>query len=328
MPAEWVWEAGVGETRAALIDDDAILAARIERDGALREGTVCRGRLLRMLPETNRAVVRLDGGEEVLLRPAPRLSEGAAISVVITREPIPEEGRLRPAHARLAEQGAAAAAAPTLAERLGAGGVPVRRLLSHQPDALEAAGWSELLDEAASGAIAFTGGLLRLSLTPAMTLFDVDGQLGADALAVAGARAAAVAIRRLDIGGSIGVDLPTVAKPARAAAAAAVDAILPQPFERTAVNGFGFLQIVRPRSRASIPELVRGNPALSAALALLRRAEREPLHGRRTLVAASAVLARIMPEWQAELARRLGTDIGLRADADLPISGGYVEPAR
>ena len=40
-----------------------------------------------------------------------------------------------------------------------------------------------------------------------------------------------------------------------------VDAILPQPFERTAVNGFGFLQIVRPRRHASLFELAADRAA-------------------------------------------------------------------
>ena len=112
-----------------------------------------------------------------------------------------------------------------------------------------------------------------MSLTPAMTLFDVDGSLPPAELAVAGAAAAARAIRRLGIGGSIGIDLPTLpARADRQAAAAALDAVLPQPFERTAVNGFGFLQIVRRRERPSLPELVQGDPVGAAARALLRRA--------------------------------------------------------
>ncbi|MEX7252847.1 hypothetical protein AB2D16_32835, partial [Pseudomonas aeruginosa] len=80
---------------------------------------------------------------------------------------------------------------------------------SHETDALEAAGWSELLDEAASGEIVFPLGALRLSPTPAMTLFDVDGAPPLDTLAVAAAHAVARAIRRHGIGGSIGIDFPT-----------------------------------------------------------------------------------------------------------------------
>ena len=106
---------------------------------------------------------------------------------------------------------------------------------------------NDLLDEARTGVVTFAGGELRISPTPAMTLIDVDGYLEPDELAVLGAAEAARAIRRLDIGGSIGIDLPTASgKAARQAAAAAIDGALPRPFERTAVNGFGFVQIVRP----------------------------------------------------------------------------------
>ena len=73
---------------------------------------------------------------------------------------------------------------------------------------LDAAGWNDLLEEARGGIVRFAGGELRISPTPAMTLIDVDGHLPPDELAVVGASAAARAIRRLDIGGSIGVDLP------------------------------------------------------------------------------------------------------------------------
>ena len=128
-----------------------------------------------------------------------------------------------------------------------------------------------------------------MSLTPAMTLFDVDGSLPPAALAEAGAAAAARAIRRFGITGSIGIDLPTLPRGPETGGRAALDAILPQPFERTAVNGFGFLQIVRRRERPSMPELLQADPAGAAARALLRRAER--LTGAVTLHAAPAVIA-------------------------------------
>ena len=112
-------------------------------------------------------------------------------------------------------------------------------------------------------------------MTPAMTLIDVDGNLPAAELAMAGARAGAAAIRRHGIGGSIGVDLPTVdSKAVRLAAAEAVDELLPKPFERTAVNGFGFLQIVRPRSHASLFELAAERASFEARV-LLRTGARE-----------------------------------------------------
>src|SRR4051794_16907223 len=41
--AEWLYEAGIGEARAALVEDGRILKARIELDG-VRAGTVAAGR--------------------------------------------------------------------------------------------------------------------------------------------------------------------------------------------------------------------------------------------------------------------------------------------
>ena len=132
---------------------------------------------------------------------------------------------------------------------------------------------------------------------------------------------------RLGIGGSIGIDLPTVAgKAARQAAAAAIDDVLPQPFERTAVNGFGFVQIVRPRARASLVELAHDRAAFEAR-ALLRRAA---LRGRaRRLVAHPAVIAVLerQPDWLDALARQIGGAVSLRADAFARHVGGHAEPA-
>jgi hypothetical protein len=161
-----------------------------------------------------------------------------------------------------------------------------------------------------------------------MSLIDVDGWLAPAELAVAGAAAAASMILRHGIGGSIGIDLPTAnAKAARLAAAEAVDAILPQPFERTAVNGFGFLQIVRRRARASLPERIQGDPVGAATRALLRRAERTPGAGTRTIRAAPAIIALIerRVDWREALARRIGAPIGLHTDAALAISAGHVD---
>jgi hypothetical protein len=323
MPG-WIVERGIGETRAALIDGDTILEAHIEPDDTLRAGTVLPARLARRLTQRNEGIVVWDGGE-AMLAPLPRgVPEGATVLVEITRPPLPEAGKPKRARARPALEGTVPGEGPDLLDRL-----PDAQLVGRfDADLLEDAGWSTLLEEAITGQVGFATGSLTLSLTPAMTLIDVDGEQAPAALAVAGAAAAARAIRRLDIGGSIGIDLPDAGdKAARQAAAAAIDASLPQPFERTAVNGFGFVQIVRRRSRVSIPELFALEPVAAHARALLRRAERTGGAGARTLTAHPALVAYLAarPAWLAELERRIGAPVGLREDPALAISAGHVQ---
>jgi hypothetical protein len=321
--AEWLYEEGIGEARAALVEDDAIIEAIIELPEALRAGTVAVGRLTTILVPARRGIVTLESGDEALLEPLPAsLTEGAALRVEIVREAIAESGRAKLPKCRVTE--AEPREGPNLRARLSG---KVTTLSPAGPDLLERAGWSETLEEAMTGEMPFPGGGLRMSLTPAMTLFDVDGAAAPAALAVAGAAAAARTIRRFGIAGSIGIDLPTLpSKADRQAAASAFDAILPQPFERTAVNGFGFLQVVRKRERASLPELLQGDPVGAAARALLRLAERAPGAGAHTLHAAPAVNARLEahPDWLGLLSRRTGGAIALQAEAGLAISAGHV----
>jgi hypothetical protein len=310
--AEWLYEEGIGENRAILVEDGVIVEAAIELPG-LRAGAVVAARL------TNVAgIATLADGSEAIVA-APGLTEGAAFHAEIVREAIPEPGRPKPPRARATDL--PLRTGPSLADRIG----NPAPLPGHGPDLFEQAGWSELLEQAATGEIAFEGGALRMSLTPAMILFDVDGGLSPAVLAEAGAAAAARAILRLDLAGSIGIDLPTLPRDRRQAAAAAVDAILPQPFERTAVNGFGFLQIVRRRRRASIPELLRADPVAAASRALLRRAGR--LAGPVTLHAAPKVVALLeaRPEWMAALARQTGGGATLLGEPGLAISAGHVQ---
>ena len=156
-----------------------------------------------------------------------------------------------------------------------------------------------------------------------MTLIDVDGHLPPAELAMAGAEAAARTILRHNIAGSIGIDLPTLAgKAQRQEIGTAVDAILPQPFERTAMNGFGFIQIVRPRARASLFELAADRAAFEAR-ALLRRAASKR-SGRRRLIAHPSVI-RVLeqhPDWPERLSRHVGGAVTLRGDPSLPIHAG------
>jgi ribonuclease G len=311
--AEWLYEDGIGEARAALVDDGTILEAVIEPESAsARAAAVVAARLSEILVPRLSGRLTLDGGEEALLDGIPPgTTQGATLLVRIVREAIPEAGRPKLAKAVAAQPGETARPGTTLLERIRANGSPVRILQSHEPDLLESAGWSELIEEAETGEIAFLGGALRMSITPAMTLFDVDGGPPVEPLAIAGAAAAGRTIRRMGIGGSIGIDLPTLSgRQARRAAAEALDAALPLPFERTAVNGFGFLQIVRRRTRASLPELLAADPAGAALRAALRRAERDPpTDGQLRLLPRAHALALARPAWIEALARRTGRTI-------------------
>jgi hypothetical protein len=325
---EWLIERGIGETRAALLDNGRILEARIEVQGTIPAGTILEARLVDLGSNGRNGIARDDEGDEYLLPNVPReVTQGAKLNIEVTRPALPGPEPWKRPLAR-ATRNEFRQASP-LAERLGASGVPVRELsLPAQRDTLAEAGWNDLVDEARSGRVDFAGGSLGLFQTPAMTLIDVDGFLPPAELSKAGARAAVEAILRLDIGGSIGIDLPTVTgRAARQSAAETVDAILPQPFERTAVNGFGFLQIVRPRPRASLLELAQDRAAFEAR-ALLRRAAFEP-SGPKRLVGHPAVIAVLEArrDWIDALSRQVGGAVTLRSKPSLPIHNAYAENA-
>lgn len=329
--AEWIYEDGIGERRATLVDGGHIIECHVERDDdGVSVGAICDARIL---PRDDSAmiVVSLTGGEEALLSALPSATSiGATILVEVTRSAIAERDMVKRAKCRPAPEGAGPRHAPTLFERICATGTPVRTLHPHEDDALEEAGWSEWSDVALSGNMAFAGGMLRLALTPAMTVIDVDGTLAAAELARTGAEAAARAIRALGISGNIVIDLPTQgSKGGRIAAAEAFDTALPLPFERTAVNGYGLLQVIRPRNYASLAERWHYAPVASAALALLRRAER---HGVRSAGAEMLITANpsecawvsARPALVDALTRRTARHIVLQGDAGIGIGHGHV----
>jgi hypothetical protein len=312
---EWLVERGIGETRFALVEDGEIVEARILVDGIIPAGSVLRAALKRV----GKPAVAMVGEREFLLpNGAAGFTEGEALTIEATREAIPGVEPWKRGLAKVSEGEARPAPLPE--------GVALS--LPASEDRLERAGWSDLIEEARSGVIRFAGGELRVSVTPAMTLIDVDGTLLPRELALAGARSAVRTIVRHGIGGSIGIDLPTIAgKDERKAVDEAIDGALPQPFERTAMNGFGFVQIVRPRRHASLFELAQDRAAFEART-LLRRSAFERA-GPKTVVAHPGVCAVLKANdaWIETLSRQVGGPVGLRADGTLTISGGYAEPA-
>jgi hypothetical protein len=304
---EWLIERGIGETRAALVEDDNIIEARVRRDGVIPAGTILEAKLAAVAP---RVTVEAGGETFLLPRGVSGVSDGRSLLIEVTRESLGGAEPWKRGLARITEE--APRPAPPLAEgreaRIGS--------------------WDDLLEEARSGIIPFNGGELRVEPTAAMTMIDVDGWLAPAQLAQVAACAAARAIRRLDISGSIGIDFPTLgAKQARREVDQVLDEFLTKPSERTAINGFGFVQVVRPRSRASLVELARDRAPFEARALLRRVAAEHP--GPKRIVAHPAVIAVLdkQPLWLDALARQLGGAVGLRADAGVPMSGGYAEPA-
>ena len=312
MP-DWLVERGIGERRAVRLQGGEITASRVLLDGIVPAGSILSAKLLRA---GKPAIAAADGQEFVLRDGAGAATEGQAIAIEVTREAIPGGEHWKRPLAKLSNEEPRAAV------------IDAKELQFPSPhDSLEDSGWSDLLEEARTGIVAFAGGALRVSPTPAMTLIDVDGTLPPPELAMAGAKAAARTIMRHGIGGSIGIDLPTVqGKEQRTAIGAAVDTILANPFERTAVNGFGFLQVIRPRRHASLFELAADRAAFEAR-ALLRLAARETGSVQLAVHPAVAAVIGAHPDWIETLARQVGGPVGLRSDTRLTISGGHAEKA-
>jgi hypothetical protein len=301
---EWIIEDGVGEIRAALIDNGEIVEARVRRNGIIPAGTILEGRLLAVAP---RVTVEAGGEQFLLPRGVSGIGEGRTLRIEVTREALGGTEAWKRGLARLTDE--PVRGAPLLAEGR-AGRIE---------------GWDDLLEEARSGLVRFEGGELRIEPTAAMTMIDVDGWLVPDRLAQMAAWAAAFAIRRLDIGGPAGIDFPTLRdKSQRRAVDDVLKDYLPVPFEKTAMNGFGFVQVVRPRSRASLIDLA-ANRASFEARALLRRAGGEL--GSIRLVGHPAVIAILeaRTDWTERLSREVGGTVGLRAEAGLAMAGGYAE---
>jgi hypothetical protein len=300
-------EAAPGATRALLLDGETVVEAHLARaDEALPAGLVAPARLVER--QGVRATVAIAQGE-ALLEPAPAdWRQGETRFAEVVREARSDGARHK--QARVAPHPGPARAAPTLAERLAVHDIEAVQLFG--PNRLAEAGWDAVVEEAQTGLIDFRGGRLVMADTPAMMVIDVDGLGDLARLAEDAARAVAAAIRRHGIGGPVVVDFPSLGgRGPRAAVDAILAEALPLPFEKTAMNGFGLVQIIRPRTRLSLPEQVR-RPGF-VALELLRRAMR--LTGAVTLSGPASVTGWLAerPALADELARQTGGRVTLAA---------------
>jgi ribonuclease G len=311
--AEWQVERGIGEDRALLLDGDIVLGAKVRWPDELHAGQAVQLRLVTKPSGARRGLAHDTAGREVLVDRLPAtLTEGERFPAVITRGAVAERGRFKHAQARAGE----------LATEAGDPFTVGREVPRFPPGAWED-GWLA----AADGEIAFPGGTLVCSVTPAMTVIDIDGALPPRALAIAAVPAIARAVRQLDLGGAIAIDFPTLPDKAdrKAVDAALEQALATWPHERTAMNGFGLVQLVTRLDGPSLLHRLTLDRAAACARWMLRQAEAVAEPGALLLTLHPAVRARLEPDWLDQLTRRAAREVRLAEDATLALTGGFAQ---
>ncbi len=319
--AEWFLEEGIGEHRAIRLEGGEIAEAIVMWPGGLASGLVEDAVLTTRRKGSRRGTATFDNGEIALVDRLPAdAAEGARIRLQIVRPALAEVGRAKHAHARPTT--APVRPAPSLAETLSGAGHAVRTVRQF-PEC----DWDELMGEAMDGHVDFSGGALHFACTPAMTVCDVDGDLPARELALEAALALSQAMKRLDLRGNIGVDFPTLPakEDRRAVDSALADALARWPHERTAMNGFGFVQIVARLERPSLLQRATYHRSAFAARQLLRRAEHLEGAGAVEMRAHPAVIAQLSAPLLEELQRRTGRQVSTMCDPALAMEASHAQ---
>lgn len=319
--AEWLVETGIGEERAIRLHDGAIAEARVRWPGALAPGLIEDARLIARTAGSARGKARFSNGEEAVVDRLPRdANEGGIIRLEVIRAPIAEKGRHKLAHARPTDK--PPTPAPSLADELASEGQQVTQIRR-----FPGSEWDDLVAEALAGEVSFDGGSLLLTPAPAMTLIDIDGHLPPRALAIAAVSEVAAVLKRLEIRGSIGIDFPTLESKAdrREVDEALGAALADWPHERTAMNGFGFVQLIARSKGPSLLQRAALNPAGVAARLVLRQAEGVAEPGAILITCPPSVAALLRDEWLAELSRRSGRTVRVKPDPGLALAGGFAQ---
>lgn len=312
--AEWLIEEGIGERRALLIEGERVLGAKVMWPGELAAGTRITGKLTAKLKGTRRGIALLEGGAEALVdHLPPQATEGQTLDLVVTRAAVAERGRLKRAQVRVA-----GADAPTMSW-------PEGRVVHRLPAGL----WEEVWHAASSASLDFPSGEVLVSVTPAMTVIDIDGVGAPRDVALAAVPAIAQALAWFDLGGNIGIDFPTLAaKDDRRAVDEALGAMLAGwPHERTAMNGFGFVQLVaRLEGPSLLHRFATTRLGVSARMALRRAELAAQGTGRMLLLTVHPALkAKLKADWLADLARRTGREVRIATDPGLAIEAAHAQ---
>ena len=305
-----------GERQAAIVEDGNIVEIHIQREALSALGEYGSGRIDRKTPSG--AYVIADDGSALLLRSKMGIPEGARVLFEVTREAMAEPGRNKPPEISLRDY-----LPDPLPEkdvlwdaRLASLGQPVAKGSVAEGFDLAIAGQSQLGDATVS-----------FQRTKAGLVFDVDGIGDAFAINRIAATEIARILRLYQVGAMVMIDFVSMeSKVQRTQIAEIFDAssaVDSRPFERTAVNGYGMMQVVRARPRPSVLDHLFGTriAALSVetqAYWLLRAVAQSSGFGLRTVTAQPDVAILLQSErwteWRAQAMRLAGAEMRVVAD--------------
>jgi ribonuclease G len=338
-----LWDSAPGEIRLMFHENGKLLEFRLLRllDGKppILPGSTQQVRLGPKLGP-HRALVFHEGGESEI-SPIPDCTEGSWLTAKMVRAAVPEPGRWKRAIFQPAESanfGLGAYIArhwPNLTAIACAGPIEaaqIRSILTVDcPDividaeAIADAQCDLWCERGITGEFVIDGGLLTVERTRAMTMIDIDGTKPAHSVNLTAAKAIPWLLRLYGIGGQVGIDfLASANKAERAEIDSALGSacMVLGTHERTAVSGFGFAQLVLPRTGPNVIETLCGTGWKEAsietqALMLLREAAQSHGNGTRELIASASIVQQIesWPQLLCELQSRLGCAVTLRCDS-------------
>ncbi len=311
-----------GERRVGVFEDGVLVELHLHRNNALMWGETGTAKI--KTKSSNSHFLRTSEKQDLLLRGEVTESVGKTLPFRIVREAIAEPGLLKLAEARrLTEDDK---------ERS-----PDGQWASRFPKTRAGPAHMAAMSDALSAALTCTAqvGHAQISFqrTKLGLVIDVDGEGKALPINLAAAREIARLLRLYQVGGMVLIDFIAVnSKAERQEIALAFDeaaAADERGFERSAVNGFGLLQVVRARPRPSVLDMLFGTHIQSAsdetqALWLLRDAAREPGIGTRTITAPPSV-AQWLTKYNSrslisEVEKITGAPLSIVAD---PLLTGY-----
>ncbi|MEL7199146.1 MAG: ribonuclease [Pseudomonadota bacterium] len=308
----WLIENGIGETRALLVEDGKPRAAKLWWDGEVYCGQITTAKLIAKQSGSRRGTAQIESGEEILVDKLPReLTEGKRFSVRISRAVIAERGRYKRAQGRYVNESSIAQAQTD----------PFADLDTTHVSAFDPGLWEEVWTSASAGALDFPGGGIVLSATPAMTLIDVDCSHPEEAYHNA-IPAIAKALRWFDIGGNVGIDFPTIIdkRDRKAYDNRLAERLGDWPHESTAMNGFGFVQLVARLEGPSLLHRFTTSRIGMCARYALRVGERAQGTGPTLLVTVHPALkSKLKAQRIDELARRTGKQVRIETDPSLAL---------